>query len=80
MVTTRREPVNSITYFNDQGLAKRRLLFKAKLSYTHTIVEGRVQPHQPFFNRLSNSNVKVVTICLRLWCLWSPRGDHQLTA
>ena len=22
------------------------------------------------FNRLSNSNVKVLTICLGLWCLW----------
>ena len=31
-------------------------------------------------NRLSNSNVKVLTICLRLCCLWQEYGEHQLTA
>ena len=31
-------------------------------------------------NRLSNSNVKVLTICLRLCCLWQQHGEHQLTA
>ena len=51
VVTTRREPVNSITrllqLFNVQVLAKRRLLLRDKLSYTHTKVGVRVQPHQP---------------------------------
>ena len=32
------------------------------------------------FNRFSNSNVKVLTICLGLWCLRPQREEHQLTA
>ena len=32
------------------------------------------------FNRLSNSNDKVLTICLELLYLWSPWREHQLTA
>ena len=47
VVTTRREPETaSLGYFNDQVLAKRRLLLRDKLSYTHTKVGVRVQPHQ----------------------------------
>ena len=31
-------------------------------------------------NRLSNPNLKVLTICLRLCCFWQQQGEHQLTA
>ena len=31
-------------------------------------------------NRLSNSNVKVLAICLRFCCLWQQQGEHQLKA
>ena len=25
-------------------------------------------------------NIKVLTICLGLWCSWKQQGEHQLTA
>ena len=40
-----------------------------KLKYAHKKSEQSPTSSTISFNRLSNSNVKILTICLGLWCL-----------
>ena len=49
VVTTRREPVNSISWlFQWSSSCKKAIIIKRQIELSHTNVEVRVQPHQKF--------------------------------